>query len=191
MPYSSTAVITGTGTLKLKDGNNTVTLTVTAANGDVRTYSFVIAKEASPEPEPGGEEPPYPVTEGWMLVPLGTTAEEFLAKWPSSAWTTVELLTSAGEPADTAGRIGSGMKVRTVGTADGTETTYTLVVAGDVNGDGQVSNTDRIRIRNHILGSSTLSGAGLIAADVNRDGRVTNTDRIRVRNYILGTGTLN
>ena len=191
VPCSSSAGITGTGTLKLKDGNNTVTLTVTAANGDVRTYSFVIAKEASPEPEPGGEEPPYPVTEGWMLVPLGTTAEEFLAKWPSSAWTTVELLTSAGEPADTAGRIGSGMKVRAVGASDGTETTYTLVVAGDVNGDGQVSNTDRIRIRNHILGSGTLSGAGLIAADVNRDGRVTNTDRIRVRNYILGTGTLN
>ena len=34
---------------------------------------------------------------------------------------------------------------------------YTILVYGDVNKDGQVSNSDRIKVRNHILGTTPIT----------------------------------
>lgn len=47
--YDSTAVISGTGTVNLKIGENTIKVTVVAENKDVRTYTITITREAPPE----------------------------------------------------------------------------------------------------------------------------------------------
>lgn len=60
---------------------------------------------------------------------------------------------------------------------------------GDVNGDGQISIGDLIRIRNHLLGAALLSDEELAAADVNGDGAVQINDLVRLRNWLLGDGT--
>ena len=71
---------------------------------------------------------------------------------------------------------------------DGTQyAKWTVLLYGDANGDGTISNSDRIKIRNHILGTNKLTGVYFVAGDVNKDGQVSNADRIKVRNHILGT----
>lgn len=57
---------------------------------------------------------------------------------------------------------------------------------GDVNGDGKITPADYVRIKNHIMGSSKLSGASLIAADLNGDGKITPADYVKVKNIIMG-----
>ncbi|MCI9233896.1 MAG: hypothetical protein HFH08_04780 [Bacilli bacterium] len=67
---------------------------------------------------------------------------------------------------------------------------YTVVVKGDVNGDGLIYATDYVKIKNHIMGKTTLNGAYLLAADINNDNRIYATDYVRIKNDIMGKGTI-
>ena len=65
--------------------------------------------------------------------------------------------------------------------------TLQIVVAGDVDGSGQVDVTDYMRIRSMLLGTFDLAGAYLQAGDVDRNGKIDTTDYLQVRAYFLGT----
>ncbi len=67
--------------------------------------------------------------------------------------------------------------------------TYQVVVNGDTNGDGKISASDYVKIKNHIMGTS-LSGAYKEASDVNGDGKTSASDYVRIKNYIMGSGSL-
>ena len=86
------------------------------------------------------------------------------------------------------GKIATGMKFSLK--ISNTQYDYIVVILGDVNGDGAIYATDYVKIRNHIMGKSQLSGASLQAADVNRDNKVQATDYVRVRNHIMGKSTI-
>lgn len=86
------------------------------------------------------------------------------------------------------GMIATGMKFAL--RFSGQEYHYTVVVMGDVNGDGKIYATDYVKIRNHIMGKSVLNGAYLLAADVNGDGKIYATDYVKIRNYIMGKGSI-
>ena len=65
--------------------------------------------------------------------------------------------------------------------------TYTVVVLGDVNGDGEVRATDYMRIKSHIMGETTLDDLQMLAADINCDGEVRATDYMRIKSYIMNS----
>lgn len=64
--------------------------------------------------------------------------------------------------------------------------TYSIIVAGDTNGDGVINITDMIAIKQNILGRSSLSGIYKTAADINEDGKINITDFIKAKAKILG-----
>lgn len=66
------------------------------------------------------------------------------------------------------------------------EYTYTIVIKGDVNGDGYIYATDYVKVRNHIMGKSKLTGPYLLAADINNDKNIYATDYVQIRNHIMG-----
>lgn len=84
----------------------------------------------------------------------------------------------------TSGKIGTGYTVTYNGK------TYTVVKLGDTNGDGEVKATDYMRIKNYIMGTSTLTTAQKKAADINGDGKVKATDYMKLKNYIMGTSDI-
>ncbi len=65
--------------------------------------------------------------------------------------------------------------------------TYSIVIYGDVDGDGLISAVDYVLVKNHIMGSNILNGANSLAADVNRDGVISAVDYVNIKNYIMGT----
>lgn len=67
---------------------------------------------------------------------------------------------------------------------------FRIVIYGDVNGDGEVTPADYVRIRNYIMSSGSLNGSYKLAADVNKDGNITPADYVNVRNYIMGQQSL-
>lgn len=67
---------------------------------------------------------------------------------------------------------------------------YTIVVIGDINGDGEVRATDYIQVKNHINGSKRLNEIATVAGDVNGDGEVRATDYILIKNYIKGSSNI-
>lgn len=64
--------------------------------------------------------------------------------------------------------------------------TLTVVVTGDVNGDGGISITDALQIKSYLLQKGTLSAAGAIAADTNGDSTVSITDFLQIKGKLLG-----
>lgn len=70
------------------------------------------------------------------------------------------------------------------------ETEYTLVMLGDVNGDGLVKSKDYMMIKNYIMGTLELSEAEKKAADVNKDGEIKSKDYMMIKNHIMNISTI-
>jgi len=85
----------------------------------------------------------------------------------------------------TSGIVGTGM------TASSGAATVTIVVTGDVNGDGKITITDVVKLQSNVAGASSLSGAYAAAADINGDGRVTITDVVQAAQITVGQRTIN
>jgi hypothetical protein len=67
---------------------------------------------------------------------------------------------------------------------------WTVVVAGDVNGDGNISVSDMLAVKAHVLNKSKLTGAAAEAADTNGDGFISITDFIQIKAHILGISSV-
>lgn len=82
----------------------------------------------------------------------------------------------------------------TMGTGDtfqleGEKEDYTVVVYGDVTGEGKISTKDALLIQKIALKKETnVSKEVLEAADVNHNGKVTTKDALAVQKYVLGKG---
>jgi len=67
------------------------------------------------------------------------------------------------------------------------ETEYTVIMLGDVTGDGLVKSKDYMMIRNYIMETLTLKDIEQKAADVNEDGIIKSKDYMMIRNHIMGS----
>ena len=76
--------------------------------------------------------------------------------------------------------VGTGAKVK----IDGVEK-YTIVKLGDPSGDGRITPSDYVKIKNKIMGTTTMDAITEKAADVNRDGKITPADYVKVKNHIM------
>ncbi|MEL7569683.1 MAG: glucosaminidase domain-containing protein [Eubacteriaceae bacterium] len=82
------------------------------------------------------------------------------------------------------GIIKTGMMVKM---SDGSDNkTYTVAVKGDLNGDGNVSISDLISVRDYILGQCSLDGACKLSGDLNGDNNVSISDLVSIVDIILG-----
>ena len=66
------------------------------------------------------------------------------------------------------------------------EDKYTVVKKGDCNGDGTVTSSDYVLIKNYIMGTGKLDDIKQKAADMNEDKNITSSDYVLVKNYIMG-----
>ena len=85
----------------------------------------------------------------------------------------------------TSGLVGTGM------TAVSNGTSVTIVVTGDVSGDGRITITDVVKLQSSVAGASKLSGAYAKAGDINGDGKVTITDVVQAAQVTVGQRTIN
>ena len=67
------------------------------------------------------------------------------------------------------------------------KTAYTVIVKGDISGDGKVNSADLLKMRQHLLGTKKATGVFTTAADVSGDGKVNSADLLRIRQHLLGT----
>lgn len=66
-----------------------------------------------------------------------------------------------------------------------------MIIKGDVNGDGRITQLDLFLIRAHLLESVPLTEKSFIAADINDDGKISISDLVFVRMHLLGQLVLN
>lgn len=117
--------------------------------------------------------------EGSNIVGIkpGTKVETFKS---NIIGTGIQVFNQSGTELTTGQIVGTGMTMKS-----GSET-YTLIISGDLNGDGQVSATDLSKIKQHLIELRLLEGAYLEAANVDGDEEVTITDLSRIRKAMFG-----
>ncbi len=90
----------------------------------------------------------------------------------------------SGKKEITSGYVGTGM------TAVSGSTSLTIVVTGDVNGDGRITITDVVKLQNYAANAGDLDEAAMKAGDLNGDGRITITDVVQAAQVTVGQRTI-
>ena len=80
--------------------------------------------------------------------------------------------------------ITTGTKIKIV-TAMETKS-FTMIVNGDLSGDGAITILDLLQIQKYLLGDKKLTKESTLAADTSGDGKVTILDLLQVQKYLLG-----
>lgn len=110
------------------------------------------------------------------LVEPGTTVSRFKSNFKDGDRLTV--FKNGEELKD--GAVGTGCEVRLYVSGKIVDR-YTVVMTGDVNGDGKTTMTDYLQIKNRILTGKELTVFAEYACDVNGDGKITITDYLKLK----------
>lgn len=98
----------------------------------------------------------------------------------------VAIYNSGGTKISGGTAVGTGTKVRILNNAGSTVAEYTVLIYGDLTGDGQISITDLVASRRHLLGERILKDHLLLAGDFNKDGNLSIVDHITIQKHLLG-----
>lgn len=124
----------------------------------------------------GGTTPPAP--SGSYLT--GISPNTSVSSLTASGYTVYN-----GSKQVTSGLVGTGM------TAASSGGSVTIVVTGDVSGDGKVTITDVVKLQKSVVGSASLTGAYAKAGDISGDGKITITDVVQAAQVTVGQRTIN
>ncbi len=99
---------------------------------------------------------------------------------------TYEIYGSDGETvlADTA-NIGTGAVVKLYDRYGELSDTYTVVIYGDVSGDGKINALDLLRMQKQLQKIVSLSGAYYEALDVSHDGKINALDLLKLQKHLM------
>ncbi|MBQ2835694.1 MAG: dockerin type I repeat-containing protein [Clostridia bacterium] len=119
-------------------------------------------------------------------IALETPIREFVENIDTNG--TIEIYKGTQKVTDTETNIGTGMTVKI--SFNNQEQEYTVVVKGDINGDGCAKLSDLSKLKLSVIGTTQLEGAYKEAADLNGDGNVKLSDLSKMKLYLVGKGTL-
>ena len=110
---------------------------------------------------------------GSNLISLPNTTVEDIKKKDSKA------VVKNGDKTISSGNVGTGYKVTY------NSKSYTIIVLGDLNGDGKVNTGDTLIISQHIGKLKNITNSNYLkAADVNRDDKINTGDSLAMRQHI-------
>ncbi|MBR3811423.1 MAG: SH3 domain-containing protein [Agathobacter sp.] len=190
-PVVSKSTVAGTGTIKLKVGENKISINCKSESGDIKTYTLIVVrKDGEVQPEEPQEytliSDKYNIGTYITGVNPETKASDFVAGFQCKGGT-VKVLTSSGD--ENTGVVGTGSKLG-IYVNDVLVETKELVVRGDISGDGKITIADLVRVNRHTLKASLLNGIQLLAADVNNNSSVNIQDLVLINRHILGIATI-
>lgn len=115
---------------------------------------------------------------------VGTTVSTVVSKLNGAKSVSVVNANGNGISGNT--RLGTGSVITVLDNDGVTKYKYTVVMYGDVNGDGNVNSVDYVNIKNYVMKKNQLSSVSLKGADVNKNGITDAVDYVIIRNYIMG-----
>lgn len=187
---NGTSLTDGKASVNLAIGDNIVNVDVTAENGDVHTYKITIARQGSTGSVTVSSDKYIISGDRISKIDPQTTVSAFSGNISLTDGAYLTVTSESGTVRLDSESVGTSDTV-TVYNADGSVfATYYTIIYGDVTGDGTITNSDLIKVRNHILKTSQLLGNFVTAADVTKDGAISNSDLIKIRNHILKTSTI-
>jgi len=188
---SSKAKINGLGSISLTGSEQLIPITVTAENGDIRTYNIKITRTV---------EIALAISE---ILNISNIKNDGTYIYGSEVGTDISKIkqtiidTEAKAEVSTTdkdgkskinGIIASGDKLKIKTATE--EKEYTFIVYGDVNSDGAINKVDAAAILRHYYKYTSYDGAQKIAADVNQDEAIDKVDVAAVLRHLYGYATI-
>ena len=178
--------IAATGTFTARGG------LVWASGGSSSVYEFIndlgeVEQKPEVEIKPPTSLDKYLTDNGYKIsdnyvfnIKVGTKVSEIKNKIKN---VTVNIKDSKGNNLSDGSLLGTGSTI----TLSNSETSYskTVVIIGDVDGDGKILATDYVAIKNHIMEVNILKDANIKASDMNSNTLVDAGDYIAIKNYIM------
>lgn len=160
-----------------------VTITVTAQDKTtVKVYTISVTRAAPPYPEKSTSSK-YTIDDTYISkIPVGTTVSALLSDINEREY--LKVYHADGTAAKNNETVGTGFTVR-IEYERKVIQTLTVVVTGDINGDGKITGTDYVNVMYNVLGKTKLTGAYSTAADINGDGKITGTDYVNIKFHVL------
>lgn len=190
------STVTGTGIMELKNDSNKVELKVTAENGAVKVYTIFVNRNDKVAPSVSDivNKLGYR-SDGTYLggVKMKTTVSTFTSAIKSkNKEATVMIKNKNGETKKDDQILATGDKI-TIKSGNDTRT-YTFILRGDLDGDGEIALYDLFLIRSEMLSNGKISKEAKIASHVTYNGFKTDEpelmDLFNVRQHILKRGTV-
>lgn len=91
-----------------------------------------------------------------------------------------KVYTKAGQKLGDLELVGTGMELRT------TKGNYTIIVTGDVTGDGRITSTDILKLKRSLVNLETFDKVSSIALDVNYSDSLSITDLLKLKQAFIG-----
>ena len=190
---SSSAKVEGLGTFNIT-GNTTKVIKVTAQNGNVKEYKInvnVVGDAPTPSVNLATTMNNSGIKNGNKYlsgISVGSDISVIKQKIRNANSNALVTLKNSSGNTKNSGIVATGDKV--VVTVGNETKEYEVVIYGDVNGDGKIAASDYVKIKNHIMRRSTLSGVYNEASDVNKDGKISASDYVKIKNHIMGKGNI-
>ena len=200
--------ISGTGSasgnISINEGDNRITVKVTAGNGSLKTYTINVNREKS-EPKQQSSEPKTSDTNPELSNVVTKSGYRISNNYlkginPGSKATNVINSIKKNDAnanvviKDSSGKVIESDFVGTGSTIEITEGNYklnvTVAIYGDASGDGKINALDLLKVQKHILGINKLNGAALSSADPSKDGNVNALDLLKIQKHILGINSI-
>ncbi len=183
-PEVTTTTVAGTGTINLTDDETTIVITATSQKGHDREYKIVVTKEDDAEFITSIAYG-HTIEDGMIKTVEYKSKPEQLRDQLDNENSKLHIWDSESTAeVDEEGVLATGMIVKLV--VNNVLKDYkTIIIKGDVNGDGEIALLDAVLVLNHYLEKSLLEGVYFEAADVNSDGDVGLLDAVMILNIYL------
>ena len=177
------AKVEGTGEVQLINDDTTIEVIVTSASGDKKTYTILVQRrdEILYSPDEVLSKLQVNIKNNYIShfdenIDASSFINQIKLNYP-----TMSVEVSENKVLST----GMTLKLRGNG-----EKTYTIIIYGDNNGDGNIDIVDLLKVQKDILGVNKLTDGYREAADVNKDGVVDIIDLLKIQKHILGVSKI-
>ena len=192
---SQYSTVKGTGTINLTSNSQKIVVSVTAANGNVRDYNITINKINNTNLEQTKTPSEIISSMGYnnnsnvlSKFEVGKDVKDIINNIKNKYPTANIIMKDKNGNNKQTGKIATNDKL--IITSNNQTNEYSIVIYGDVSGDGYIDITDLLKVQKHIKKVSTLSGNYLTASDTNKDGKIDITDLLKVQKHIKGVATI-
>lgn len=196
--FEATSTVSGVGDIVLVEGMNHVNITVKAQNGLARTYQLFISKSGGTGDNNGDNSGSddlsdtigaYTVTNGYLTgVGAMVDIDTFKAKLDLID---LKVAVYQSNQEIKSGNVGTGSIVKISDAANNLIEEYTILIYGDLNGDGKITIADLLKMQKVLLGMESIDGVYAISADVNMDGKTSIADLLKIQKTILELESIN
>ncbi len=183
---SSKASISGTGKYELKDKETDITITVLSETQEEKKYVVTIIRvEDNTTVNDALQNSGLTSDEDYIVkIKNKTNVSLIKDKLLSAKALSISITDSNNKELTDKSYITTGTKIKIV-TAMETKS-FTMIVNGDLSGDGAITILDLLQIQKYLLGDKKLTKEASLAADTSGDGKVTILDLLQVQKYLLG-----